>query len=295
MSIIDFFYTRAIPAALITVMLGMGLSLTIGDLKRVVVYPRAVSVGLFGQLICLPLLAFVLALILAPNPAVAAGAILLAACPGGVTSNAYTFAARADVALSVTLTIIESAITIFTIPLFAFLALSFFMSQGSAPDVPAGEMIRQLAMITVIPIACGMLLRAFRPDLALRLVEGLRKVTVYVLIVLIAAAAISSWREVLGNFVQAGLLVAALNLLSMAMGYGLARAAGLPGSQQVTLVYEVGVQNISLALLVTLTLLEDPTLAITSLLYAVIMPVTALAFLRVAPRLIRQGPSFAGS
>ena len=106
MSIMDFFYTRAIPAALITVMLGMGLSLTVRDLKRVVVYPRAVSVGLFGQLICLPLLAFVLALILAPNPAVAAGAILLAACPGGVTSNAYTFAARADVALSVTLTII---------------------------------------------------------------------------------------------------------------------------------------------------------------------------------------------
>ena len=289
MSIMDFFYTRAIPAALITVMLGMGLSLTVSDLKRVVVYPRAVSVGLFGQLICLPLLAFVLALILAPNPAVAVGAILLAACPGGVTSNAYTFAARADVALSVTLTIIESAITIFTIPLFAFLALSYFMSQGAAPDVPAGEMIQQLAMITVIPIGCGMLVRAYRPDFALRLVEGLRKVTVYVLIVLIAAAAISSWREVLDNFVQAGLLVAALNLLSMGMGYGLARAAGLPGSQQITLVYEVGVQNISLALLVTLTLLEDPTLAITSLLYAVIMPITALAFLRVAPRLRNRG------
>ena len=289
MTIMDLFYTRAIPAALITVMLGMGLSLTVSDLKRVVVYPRAVSVGLFGQLICLPLLAFVLALILAPNPAVAAGAILLAACPGGVTSNAYTFAARADVALSVTLTIIESAITIFTIPLFAFLALSFFMSQGAAPDVPAGDMVRQLAMITVIPIACGMLVRAYRPDFALRLVEGLRKVTVYVLIVLIAAAAISSWREVLDNLVQAGLLVASLNLLSMGMGYGLARVAGLPGSQQITLVYEIGVQNISLALLVTLTLLEDPTLAITSLLYAVIMPITALAFLRVAPWLRNRG------
>ena len=150
-------------------------------------------------------------------------------------------------------------------------------------------MIRQLAMITVIPIACGMLVRAVRPEFALRLVEGLRTVTVYVLIVLIAAAAISSWREVLDNFVQAGLLVAALNLLSMAMGYGLARVAGLPGPQQITLVYEVGVQNISLALLVTLTLLEDPTLAITSLLYAVIMPITALAFLRVAPWLKNSG------
>ena len=295
MGIVDFLYTRAIPAVLVTVMLGMGLSLTVSDLKRVVVYPRAVSVGLFGQLICLPLLAFVLALILAPNPAVAAGAILLAACPGGITSNAYTFAARADVALSVTLTVIESAITIFTIPLLAFLALNFFMSQGTAPDVPAGEMIRQLAMITVIPISCGMLFRAFRTDLALRLVDGLRKVIVYVLIVLIVAAAFSSWEEVRDNLVQAGLLVAALNLLSMGMGYGLARVAGLPGSQQVTLVYEIGVQNISLALLVTLTLLEDPTLAITALLYAVIMPITALAFLRVAPRLNKSGLSFAGS
>ncbi len=286
MSIMDFFYTRAIPAALITVMLGMGLSLTMGDLKRVVIFPKAVSVGLLGQLVCLPLLAFGLALLLAPNPAIAAGAILLAACPGGVTSNAYTFAARADVALSVTLTIIESAVTIFTIPLFALFALGYFMSQGTAPEVPAGDMVRQLAMITVIPIACGMLFRAFRPELAQRLVEGLRKVTVYVLIVLIVAAAVSSWRDVLDNFVQAGLLVAALNLLSMGMGYGIARLAGLPGAQQVTLVYEIGVQNISLALLVTLTLLKDPALAITSLLYAVIMPVTALAFLRVAPRLI---------
>ena len=285
MNFTDFFYTRAIPAALITVMLGMGLSLTLADLKRVVVFPKAVSIGLFGQLICLPLLAFVLALLLAPDPAVAAGAIMLAACPGGVTSNAYTFAARADVALSVTLTMIESAVTIFTIPLFAFLALSFFMNQGAAPDVPAADMIRQLAMITALPIGCGMIIRAVRPAFAIRLVEGLRKVTVYVLIVLIAAAAISSWREVLDNFVEAGLLVAALNLLSMFMGYALARFTGLPGNQQITLVYEVGVQNISLALLVTLTLLEDPTLAITSLLYAVIMPITALAFLRVAPSL----------
>ncbi len=282
MSLLDFLYTVAVPVALITVMLGMGLSLTVEDLRRVVVYPRAVTVGLIGQLVCLPLLAFALATLLAPNPAVAAGAILLAACPGGVTSNAYTFAARADVALSVTLTIIESAVTIFTIPLFAYLSLSYFLDQGAAPDVPAGDMIRQLATITVIPIACGMLFRAVRPELAVRLVEGLRKVTLYVLIVLIAAAAASSWQEVLDNFVQAGLLVLALNLLAMAMGYALARFSGLPVAQQITLVYEVGVQNISLALLVTLTLLDDPTLAITSLLYAVIMPITALGFLRVA-------------
>ena len=154
MSLADFLYTVAIPVALATVMLGMGLSLTLEDLKRVVLYPKAVGTGLLGQLILLPLLAFVLATMLAPNPAIAAGAIMLAACPGGVTSNAYTFAARADVALSVTLTAIESIITIFTIPLFAYLALSFYFDQATAPDVPAVGMIRQLAIITAIPITC---------------------------------------------------------------------------------------------------------------------------------------------
>ena len=282
MSLADFLYTVVIPVALATVMLGMGLSLTLEDLRRVVVYPKAVSTGLVGQLLLLPLLAFVLATLLAPNAAIAAGAIMLAACPGGVTSNAYTFAARADVALSVTLTAIESIVTIFTIPLFAFLALSFYFDQGTAPDVPAGAMIRQLAMITLIPISGGMLFRAFQPALAARLVEMLRTVTVYVLALLILAAAFASRQDVVDNFVEAGLLVVALNLLSMAMGYGLARVTGLPVRQQITLVYEVGVQNISLALLVTLTLLENPPLAITSLLYAVVMPVTALVFLRVA-------------
>jgi len=285
MSLADFLYTVAIPVALATVMLGMGLSLTLEDLKRVVLYPKAVGTGLLGQLILLPLLAFVLATMLAPNPAIAAGAIMLAACPGGVTSNAYTFAARADVALSVTLTAIESIITIFTIPLFAYLALSVYFDQATAPDVPAVGMIRQLAIITAIPITCGMVFRAFQPALAARLVELLRKVTVYVLVFLIVMAAFASWEDVVENFAAAGFLVLALNLLSMAMGYGLARVTGLPVKQQITLVYEVGVQNISLALLVTLTLLENPLLAITSLLYAVVMPITALVFLRVASRM----------
>ena len=285
MSLADFLYTVAIPVALATVMLGMGLSLTLEDLKRVVLYPKAVGTGLLGQLILLPLLAFVLATMLAPNPAIAAGAIMLAACPGGVTSNAYTFAARADVALSVTLTAIESIITIFTIPLFAYLALSFYFDQATAPDVPAVGMIRQLAIITAIPITCGMVFRAFQPALAARLVEMLRKVTVYVLVLLIVMAAVASWEDVVENFAAAGVLVLALNLLSMARGYGLARATDLPVKQQITLVYEVGVQNISLALLVTLTLLENPLLAITSLLYAVVMPITALVFLRVASRM----------
>ena len=285
MSLSDLLYTVAIPLALMIVMLGMGLSLTVADLKRVVVFPKAVATGLVGQLLFLPALAFVLGALLAPNPAIAAGAIMLAACPGGVTSNAYTFAARADVALSVTLTAIESVVTIFTIPLFAYFALSYYFEQGSAPDVPAGAMIRQLAMITIIPISCGMVFRAYRPAVAERLVELLRTVTLYVLIFLIVTAAAASWEVVLENFVEAGVLVVALNLISMAMGFALSRISGLPVAQQITLVYEVGVQNISLALLVTLTLLENPPLAIVSLLYAVVMPITALGFLRVAPRL----------
>jgi BASS family bile acid:Na+ symporter len=121
--LVSFFYTQVIPVGLWIVMLGLGLALTPQDIKNVFVMPKAVSVGLVGQLILLPILAFVLASVLAPTPAIAVGAIVLAACPGGVTSNAYSFASRGDVALSVTLTAVTSFITIFSVPFITFLAL----------------------------------------------------------------------------------------------------------------------------------------------------------------------------
>jgi BASS family bile acid:Na+ symporter len=286
MNLEELLYTRFIPAVLILIMIGLGLSLTLADLKRVVSFPKAAAIGISGQLILLPLLAFVLAYFLAPSPEIAVGAVILAACPGGVTSNAYVFAVRADVALSVTLTAIVSFVTVLTIPLLTYGALLLFFQEGSIPDLPVLAMFRTLAMFTVIPITGGMIFRNFWPVLAQKMVEIVRRVAVIVLILLIVAAAASSYEVVLENALQAGVLVIALNLLAMGMGFGLARVFDLTTTQAVTITYEIGVQNISLALLVTLTLLEDPGFAITSFLYAVIMPITALAFISIARKML---------
>ncbi len=291
MDLVSFLYTILIPTVLITVMIGLGLSLTMADLKRVIAFPKAAAIGMSGQLIFLPLLAFGLAYLFAPSPEVAVGAVILAACPGGVTSNAYVFAARGDVALSVTLTAIVSFITVITIPLLTYVALLVFFQEGAIPDLPVLNMIRTLSIFTVFPIASGMTIRKLWPDLARRLVEHVRRIAVAALIFLIVTAALSSYEVVLDNALQAGLLVVALNFLAMSMGFALATAYNLSTSQAVTITNEIGVQNISLALLVTLTLLDDPALAITSLLYAVVMPITALAFISIARKMLEAEKS----
>ncbi len=283
----DILYSIVIPTVLLSVMMGLGLTLTIADLKRVIAFPKAAFIGLTSQIVLLPLLAFVLAVLLAPTPEIAVGAIILAACPGGVTSNAYVFAARADLALSVTLTAVASFITVFTIPLLTYLALQVFIQQGELPDMPVLQMFRTLATFTIIPLAVGMTCNALWPDFSRRVVEKLlRRVTVAVLMFVIVTAAIASYEAIRENFLQTGLLVVGLNLLSMGMGYAIGRSFRLPTSQVITITSEVGVQNLSLALLVTLVILQSPLLAITTLIYAVVMPVVALGFIAVARRML---------
>ena len=283
---VNFLYVELIPWLLRFVMVGLGLTLTLADLRRVLIYPRGVMVGLTGQLILLPLLAFLLAWLLAPTPEIAVGAIILAACPGGVTSNAYVFAARADVALSVTLTAIASFITVLTIPLLTFAALQIFIQEGQIPALPMLQMFQTLALFTVVPVCIGMLVRGLWPRFAHRLIEGLRRLTVAVLILIVLATAVTSYETIAEYFFRSSLLVVGLNLLSMAMGYGLGRVFGLNAAQRVTVAFEVGVQNLTLALLVTLTLLGNPALAITTLLYVAVMPFTAMAYVPFARRML---------
>ncbi len=292
MNLMDILYLEVLPWVLRFVMVGLGLTLSLADLKRVVVLPKAVITGLIGQLVLLPLLAFALAALLAPTPEIAVGVIILAACPGGVTSNAYAFAARADVALSVTLTAISSFVTVLTIPTLTYVALQVFMQQGQIPDLPVLQMFQTLATFTVIPIAIGMTLRAIWPTAVQLVIETLRRATVAVLMFVIVAAAVSSYELILMYFLQASLLVVGLNVSSMFMGYGLARACKLDTSQSITITYEIGVQNLTLALLITLTLLQNESLAITTLLYAAVMPATAMGFIAIARRmLMREEPA----
>lgn len=282
MNIVDLFYTEVIPVGLWVVMLGMGLSLSPADIKRVFVLPKAIAVGLAGQLVLLPLLGFVLASFLAPTPAIAAGAVILAACPGGVTSNAYSFASRADVALSVSLTAVSSFITVFSVPLLTYLALVYFMEEGAAPDIPVLDMMYTLAMLTIIPVALGMGIRKAWAQNARRLVETLRTVTFAFLLILIAAGTIVAFDELREHFWQTAAVAVSLNVGGMAMGFGLGWVFKLDLAQRVAMTYEVGVQNISLASLVVLSLLGREEFFVVPLVYAAVMKLTALGFMHFA-------------
>ena len=282
MDLVSFFYTQVIPVGLWIVMLGLGLALTPGDIKNIFVMPKAVSVGLMGQLILLPILAFSLSVLLAPTPAIAIGAIVLAACPGGVTSNAYTFASRGDVALSVTLTAVTSFITVFSVPFVTFLALDYFLEAGTAPQLPIGQLMWLLAKLTVIPVAIGMVVRHIWSDKAKQIIEALRTATFLFLLVLIITGSVLAIDVMKQYFFQTAAVALSLNILSMAMGFGLGRVFGLTIPQRVSITYEVGVQNITLASLVVLTVLHNEDYFVVAVVYAAIMKVTALGFMYFA-------------
>jgi bile acid:Na+ symporter, BASS family len=142
-----------LPLALFAVMLGMGLGLRIEDFTRVLVYPKAVVVGLLAQLVMLPILGFALASIFPLTPELAVGVMILAACPGGPTSNLLTYLARGNVALSITLTAMSSLITVFTIPLVVNLAMETFLGEATPLSLPVGATVLQIAVITLIPVA----------------------------------------------------------------------------------------------------------------------------------------------
>ncbi len=286
MDLVNLFYTKAIPLGLIAVMAGMGLSLTIEDIKRVVTFPRAVAIGLTGQLLLLPLLGFLIAWLISPTPVVAVGLILLAACPGGATSNAYVFATRADVALSVTLTGITSFVTIFSIPLFIYLGMQLHFEAGEIPQLPVLDMIWKLARLTVVPIVAGMVFRTIWPGIAKKLVEPMRTLALWILIILIIGGTITGWDAIKENFLAVSFSAIALNLFSMASGYGAARFFNLPLKQIITITYELGVQNISVAMLVAYVLLKRPELAMIALVYALIMKITAITFMIYAKRIL---------
>jgi BASS family bile acid:Na+ symporter len=273
---LEVFYTQFVPIFLFTVMVAMGLSLTIDDLKQVIQKPKALLTGLSAQLLILPAIGIGMGLLLKSPPIIAAGAIILTACPGGITSNAYVFASRADIALSIGLTAVASVITVFTVPLLTLLALNLHLDRSDIPTLPAGEMMWSLAKLTIVPVAIGMTFRRFKPELAIRMIEPLRVITLIALIVIVVIGTINAWDTIVENLWTAGVLMTAINLTAITVGYGLARAAKLPFPQLASITFEVGVQNLSMALFVAFTFLKTPELAIATLVYALVMKITAM-------------------
>ena len=288
-----FINAEVIPWVLRLVMVGLGLSLTLVDFKRIIVFPKAVTIGLIAQLVGLPAAAFGLSMLFGAPPAIAVGLVILAACPSGVTANAYTFASRADVPLCVTLSALTSVITVFTIPFLIDLALRMFYGEGQITQISPIGMLTSLMTFTLMPLTVGMILRALLPAMANRAVEPIRRTVLYLMILVLLLGIISSYQDLLEHFATAGPLVVAMTLITMGFGYGVARVFGLPVPQVVTITFEVGVQNLALAFAISFNILQRPDLAVAGLIYAVIMPAAALGFVAIARRLLADAAEVA--
>ncbi|NMF58522.1 bile acid:sodium symporter family protein [Pseudanabaena yagii] len=270
----NIFTSLILPIALGTMMLGMGLSLVPEDFQRVGKYPKAVAIGLISQLVVLPLIGLAIAKLVPMQPAIATGLMILALCPGGVSSNLVTFLAKGDVALSVTLTALSSLITIFTIPVFANLASQHFFGQGAAVELPIGTTIGQIFVITFLPIAIGMSIRQFAPNLSAKL-EKVTSISAAVLLaVIILLLIVKEWSRLPDFIVQVGVGVLLLNILSMAAGFYLSKFFQLNPKQQICISIEVGLQNGTLAIAITAGLLNNPDMAVPAAVYSLLMYVT---------------------
>ena len=271
-------------ASLIIIMFGMGLSLTIDDFKRVVRYPKAMFIGLVNQLILLPAIGFALIFLFPVEPDIAIGLILLAACPGGPTSNLITHLAKGDTALSVSLTAVSSVITVFTIPLVVNLGLLTVLGQGSPFQLEVIQTIGQVFVIVIIPVSLGMLIKAKKSVFADRMDRPVRMASGVVFVLVILGILLKEKANIIPYFEQAGLLALSLNVATMALGFLMAALFGLSREQEVSISIESGIQNGTLAISIATVLLENSAFAIAPAIYGLIMFFTGGAMIYWANR-----------
>ncbi|RJF96404.1 bile acid:sodium symporter family protein [Sphingomonas cavernae] len=271
--IFPFLSQTVFPIIIFAIMFGMGLALGADDFRAILARPRAVIVGLSAQMLLLPLIALGLAFALPIAPEVAVGLIILAASPGGVTSNAITLAARADVALAVSLTALSTLFVAFTLPLWTHFALDQFLGSTREVGMPLGQTAITLGALTILPVALGMGVRARWPEMAARGVEAARPISVLGIVFMCLSTTAFNWHHLAGwrVFGESFGICLALMLLAMMGAWLLATIARLPAIQTLTIVIEVGVHNLAIALLASVTLVEMPAIARLPLAYGLLM------------------------
>lgn len=262
-------------------MMGMGLTLVTNDFKRVLKYPKAVGIGLTNQLILLPIIGFALANIMPLEPEYAVGVILLVLCPGGTTSNLFTYLAKGDVALSVTMTAIASVITVFSIPIVLSFSLIHFMGAGSDFQLPVLKTVLTLIVLTIVPISVGMLIKRFAPRVADRSQLYVSRFGVIFLTFLVVFLSYMQRDILVEAFIAAGPVSLLLNISTMALGYYTSKWFGLNLAQRTSITLEVGLQNSTLSIFMALTLLANYQMSMVPAIYTLIMFLTAGTLVRI--------------
>ncbi|WP_372981317.1 bile acid:sodium symporter family protein [Marinobacter sediminum] len=260
-----------LPISLFIIMVGIGLTLTLRDFGQVTRNPRSIVVGTVAQILLMPLVAFAIAPFLGLAPALAVGLVIIAACPGGTTSNLFVLLARGHIALSILLTVSASLITIITLPFFTNYALQMYFGEAANISLPVGKTIAMLVVIVLLPVALGMFIRTKAPAKAQK-AEGMVSIFGgFVLLLLIIALLWGSRERLPELLAQAGPAAFLLNLAGIVIGLGLSRLAGLSQRESLAIAVELGIKNGTIALMVTLTLLESSEMSIPAVVYSVLM------------------------
>ena len=260
-----------LPISLFLIMVGMGMTLTPRDFREVAIAPRGTAYGLVCQILLLPLIALGVAHAMDLSPALAVGLIVIAACPGGTTSNLFVYLGRGDVALSIVLTVLASLITVLTLPAFTGWALERFQDSSQSFELPVLRTIITLIVIILLPVAIGMAIRHFRQSWADKGEKAVGLLGLLVLVAVIALLLIELGEEALDLFKQAGVSAIILNVAGIVLGMVGGRLIGLSRDQAFTVAIELGIKNGTLGLMVTLTLLQSEAMSVPSAVYGVLM------------------------
>lgn len=271
--------TVALPAALAIIMLGLGLSLTLADFRRILKFPGVITVAMLCQFLVLPGLAFLIAYLFGMQPELAVGLILIAAAPSGATATLFSHLARADVALALTITAVSSIISVAALPLLVNNALALFMGEGQAIPLQLAKTLQVFAVV-LPPVAVGMVIRHFWEKLAARMDKPVRLLSLLFLVGVISVAVYQEWAHLGSYLSQVGVATLLFNLTCIGLAFGVLTLMRVHRQQAVAATMGLAVRNGTLAITIagSAALLNNMTMAIPPAVYSLLMFFTAAAF-----------------
>tara|TARA_B110001452_G_scaffold200999_1_gene171030 strand:+ start:24 stop:884 length:861 start_codon:yes stop_codon:yes gene_type:complete len=270
--------TSIAPIALAIIMLCLGSSLTLSDFSRVIKKPKDFFIGFVCQLFILPIVAYLLIIILKVSTELALGVMLIAAAPGGVTSNVLTKFADGDVALSVSLTAFMSLLSIISVPFIIFTAIDIFKITYVAKEISMIGISLKMFFVVTVPVIIGMIIRHLTGDLVIRNLKIIQRSSIILFLVVFAAIYIEEWNNIVSFLARAGTIALILNIVMMVIGFYVAKFLASGEAQQKAISLECGLQNGTLAVFVGTQLFDNVVYMVPTAAYALIMMTTSLIF-----------------
>jgi BASS family bile acid:Na+ symporter len=269
--------TVFMPIALGIIMLGLGLSLTIADFTRVVKFPKAILIGLFCQMLLLPFICLFVAVSFGLSPELAVGLMLLAASPGGATANLYSHLSNGDVALNISLTAVNSVLSLFTLPLIVNLSLQYFMNDDQYIPMQF-QKVMEVFMIVLVPVVIGMFVNKKFPKISEKLSKPVKIASALWRVLVIIGAVSKESDKMLQYFQEVGIAALTFNIVSMLTGYFVPKLFQIGEKQAIAIGMEIGIHNGTLAIFIALNVLQNSAMSVPPAIYSLIMFFTAAAF-----------------